>query len=639
MSFSWEFQSPDKNGHELEVSYIVDQSDTLSLDDVQNTSIQNRFDESPLTISNLGYTPHTHWFRVVVKGDLQNETYKLELGHPILQFISLYKKNTLGEWQESRGGHGYNAGIKENTALNFVFDVSPTNANRIIYLKVKTSSSFTIPLSLRTVKGQQRFDMTRNIFLGVFFGIMTIMVLYNLMLYLFLKDRAYLFYVLATLFGILTSMVSNGIAYNYVWNNAPHLDGHMFLTFAGLSMVFSSRFASDFLNLKELSKNIHRYVWLITFLSTVMVVLSWFLTELQLLAFAQLLVLIAFPSYFFIGLKAYRKGYRPALFYLIAWVPYITGLVLVTAQGAGWIPSTIITSYGIEIGGALEAVLLSLALANRIGVMRKELANKELEKVQFETKLLQDQKVILEQQVNERTSELTEANATKDKFFSIIAHDLRSPMIGLQGVGQKLEYFIKKNRQEKLLEIGGQIDQSIDQLNHLLNNLLNWATSQTGGIPHHPESFTLREVVEQNMELYQSLAQSKEVQLINNTGHLSIYADLNTTSTIIRNLLSNAIKFTAPDSAVTVDACQEGSLTVIAITDQGPGMDEATLQSIFSDKAKSEAGSKGEKGFGLGLKLCREFAEMNGGTITVENNQSRGTTFKVCLPGEAKETV
>ena len=150
---------------------------------------------------------------------------------------------------------------------------------------------------------------------------------------------------------------------------------------------------------------------------------------------------------------------------MIAWVPYVLGLVIRTLIGAKLLPTNFLTQNSLETGGALEITLLSFALADRIRDMREELLEKE-------------QKVVLEQKVEDKTKKLKQANATKDKFFSIIAHDLRSPMIGLQGLGQKLEYFIKKDKQEKLLEMGGRIDQSIDQLNHLLN----WAAPETGSI-------------------------------------------------------------------------------------------------------------------------------------------------------------
>ena len=135
---------------------------------------------------------------------------------------------------------------------------------------------------------------------------------------------------------------------------------------------------------------------------------------------------------------------------------------------------------------------------------------------------------------------MQEANETKDKFFSIIAHDLRSPMVALQGVGQKLEYYIRKNRQEKLLELGTKIDNSTDHINHLLNNLLNWATTQKGSIPYHPEKVSLYEMVQETIRLYESLAISKEIEVMNEVSEeVLAYVDVNTMSTVVRNLLSN----------------------------------------------------------------------------------------------------
>jgi signal transduction histidine kinase len=238
--------------------------------------------------------------------------------------------------------------------------------------------------------------------------------------------------------------------------------------------------------------------------------------------------------------------------------------------------------------------------------------------------------------IDSQNKELISLNATKDKFFSIIAHDLRSPMIALQGVGQKLEYFIKNERKEKLLEIGSKIDQSIDQLNHLLNNLLNWATSQTGGIPHHPDTFDITELVHENVELYRSLAKSKEVVIEDQTSPTNVHADINTTSTVIRNILSNAIKFTKPGGKIVIKSMAEDKVNKLMISDQGPGISPTQQMHLFSEELKVSSGSRGEKGFGLGLKLCKEFVEMNKGEIFVESKEGEGTTFIIALPSSAK---
>lgn len=235
-----------------------------------------------------------------------------------------------------------------------------------------------------------------------------------------------------------------------------------------------------------------------------------------------------------------------------------------------------------------------------------------------------------------QNEKLEELNTTKDKFFSIIAHDLRSPMIALQGVGQKLEYFIKRDKQEKILEIGSKIDRSIDQLNHLLNNLLHWAASQTGGIPHHPEQFDVNQVISENLALYEGLLESKRLTVHQSHQQALVYADKNTVSAIIRNLLSNAIKFSPENGQIWISSLSKNGVTHLEITDQGAGMEQTKIQEIFSQSVKSSIGSKGEKGFGLGLKLTKEFVDQNQGSIDIESQLGEGTKFKLSFPTQGQ---
>ena len=231
-----------------------------------------------------------------------------------------------------------------------------------------------------------------------------------------------------------------------------------------------------------------------------------------------------------------------------------------------------------------------------------------------------------------KNEELDALNATKDKFFSIIAHDLRSPMIGLQGVGQKLEYFIKKDKQEKLLEMGEKIDQSVDQLNHLLNNLLNWAASETGNIPNNPDNIDLKELVVENIALYNSLAKTKSVKIIDETTSQLAYADANMVSTIIRNLLSNAIKFTKKGGKVVLKTSAKENNVQLHIHDQGPGISKTQIEEIHKGIIQSKEGSGKEKGFGLGLKLCLDFVLLNKGKLTIDSPKEGGTQFSFSLP-------
>ncbi|MGW8123051.1 sensor histidine kinase [Roseivirga echinicomitans] len=625
-------QVNDPSRLEYSIHYLIDSADNLSINEVQQAEVQEAFDTNLLLSSNFGFDHRPYWFRIKLNHP-PIEPLMLEINQPALDYISVFtKKSSDAGWNEQKAGHAYSPKTNDYGGVVYAFPIDESLEDQTIYVRVETLVSMAVPIAILPQKGYEAYHMLKILLLGVFFGLMFIMAAYNFLLYIFLRDTSYLLYVCATVMGLATSFVLNGFGYYLIWPNNPALDQHIYLTFGSLSMVFSSRFAANFLNLKKFDPKMNNYLWGICFASLILAILSLFYTAAELLLFGQLLILIAFPSYIYIGLRTYFKGYTTAIYYVTAWIPYMLGIILMTFRGAGLIGEHWVTAYGIELGGALEVVLLSFALAARIKGMRKALVEKELEKEQFKTRLLNEQRMVLEKKVEERTKELSEANATKDKFFSIIAHDLRSPMIALQGVGQKLEYFIKRDKQEKLLEMGGKIDQSVDQLNHLLNNLLNWAASQTGGVPHNPSKLDLEVLMEENIELYRSLAESKGIEVGCELAVKFVYADLNTTSTIIRNLMSNALKFTRDGGKIRISAQEKNGMVEIQIEDQGVGMDEHTLEQLFKGNVTGQLGERGEKGFGLGLKLCKEFTEMNGGQISVMSKLNIGSTFTVTLP-------
>ncbi|WP_418510311.1 7TM diverse intracellular signaling domain-containing protein [Corallibacter sp.] len=213
---------------------------------------------------------------------------------------------------------------------------------------------------------------SRSLLLGIFFGFILVMAIYNLLLYFSLKDKAYILYVGTVIFNILTTLATNKISGQYFWPNQPELDGIIYISFAGLSMFCSSRFTSEFLQLKEHHKLLDKFMWGIAYLSLLLTVLSLFLTIEQITPFGRWLVLLSFPSYIFVAIVAFRKGFRPAMFYLIAWIPYVLGLIIRVMHGAGWLPGNAFVMSSLELGGALEIVLLSFALADRIKNLQEE---------------------------------------------------------------------------------------------------------------------------------------------------------------------------------------------------------------------------------------------------------------------------
>ncbi len=229
--------------------------------------------------------------------------------------------------------------------------------------------------------------------------------------------------------------------------------------------------------------------------------------------------------------------------------------------------------------------------------------------------------------------QLQDLNATKDKFFGIIAHDIRSPITALDGVSEQMTYYLEKNDTNKLNRLADRIDTTAKRLTSLLDNLLNWALLQTGMIPYNPKSVNIQSVAQENINLFLPVAEAKNIILNNEISAASpVFSDENALQTIIRNLLNNAIKFTPQGGEVSISTEEKGNKIFIKINDTGTGIAADKLEKLFSLEKKSSKGTAGEKGSGLGLMLCKELVELNKGTIQAISELGKGSSFVFSLP-------
>ncbi len=227
--------------------------------------------------------------------------------------------------------------------------------------------------------------------------------------------------------------------------------------------------------------------------------------------------------------------------------------------------------------------------------------------------------------------QLEALNNTKDKFFSIISHDLRSPVAAFMGLSRMIKLMVKNKQTDDLLELTGEIDTSVDRLSSLLDNLLNWATQQQDHIPYIPEKIDIKTIIDDLFGVFANMAHSKKIELVNEIMEpVLLWADKNTTATIFRNLINNALKFTKEGGKVIVAFDEQNR---IAISDTGIGMNTEKIEKVLQESEyKSSYGTAGEKGLGLGLQLVKEFVKLNKGNLELYSEESRGTTFSITLP-------
>jgi signal transduction histidine kinase len=237
-------------------------------------------------------------------------------------------------------------------------------------------------------------------------------------------------------------------------------------------------------------------------------------------------------------------------------------------------------------------------------------------------------------QVSHQNEKLQQLNATKDKFFSIIGHDLRGPLNSLTSFSGLLMNHTDSLSKEEIQTVAKDLDKSIKNLFVLLENLLEWSRAQAGVTEFRPDLFDLVALIDDNKALLKNQAQQKNITLVNRPMQpVTIKAHKQSINTVVRNLVSNAIKFTPPGGTITIDVQPGKSEVLVTVADTGVGIPKDVLQQLFRlDTKHSTRGTANEKGTGLGLILSKEFVERNGGSIGVSSEEGKGSTFYFTIP-------
>lgn len=236
--------------------------------------------------------------------------------------------------------------------------------------------------------------------------------------------------------------------------------------------------------------------------------------------------------------------------------------------------------------------------------------------------------------IRENETKLKDLIATKDKFFNIVAHDLKNPFTSLLGSSELLFENIEQLNKDNIKELAMILNDSAKGGHSILLNLLDWSRSQTGQLKVCPQKINLKDLIEENITNLQLPAANKEISLMYELPEdLHIIADKNMVSTILRNLLSNGLKFTPKKGTVVVKTKIEPDNIVIFVKDNGVGISPERIEKLFNlESRNSMPGTENEQGTGLGLKLSKEFAEKHGGNIFVESEKGKGSTFCLTLP-------
>lgn len=596
-----------------------DTTGKLDIEDVSSPEISQQFEPSKEKTPNFGYTSSSYWFRFSVRNEAAEDTeWLLEIQYPLLDYIDLYIP-AQSSYSVKRSGDRLRFDKREIKHRNFIFTL-PCRKDEVttFYLRVRSDSTMAIPLVIWSSTAFIEKDQSEQYLLGLYYGIIIVMILYNLFIFFSLKDQDYLYYVLYLIaFGIFQSTM-NGLAFEYLWPENSSWGNRAVPFFVSIALLLLLVFSKSFLQVKHSFPKINRIFLVLIGFDVVFCVLALFCRYSLTVRTNTMLAFISVSYIFLCSVFCFLKGYQPARFMIFAWTAFLGGLLISILRGFGVLPNNFFTLYGMQIGSALEVVLFSLALADRFNLIRKEKENAQAEVIKNK---------------NEVVQALNKTNQLKNDFLSMTAHELRTPLHGIIGISESLISSKTENISDFCRKNLNMIVLSGKRLSSLVNNLLDLSRLRYDDIHLNLQPVNLQTVVDIVLELSKPLAQSKNISLESDIPHNLplIEADENRLQQILHNLIDNAVKYTESGS-VNLTAERQDELVTVSIRDTGIGIDQKRFEEIFKPfEQLNPSNDEPVSGIGVGLSITQKLIDKHGGKIWLESEMGVGSCFYFTL--------
>ncbi|WP_460369853.1 hybrid sensor histidine kinase/response regulator [Pseudomonas sp. Tul1A2] len=610
-------------GRSLQV--FEDPSGQASIADVRAQAAAGNFKLHDKATLNAGYSRSAYWLKIDLHYRPSNpaaqRTWLLELAYPPLDHLDLYMPDANGDYRLVRQtGDALPFASREIRQNNYLFGLSfKPDQQQTVYLRLASEGSIQAPVTLWSSTAYLEDQPVRLYVLGIIYGVLLGMVVYNLFIYLSVRDTSYLYYIFYIASFGLYQLSVNGAAVEYFWPDNPWWANAATPFFIGCAGLFGSQFARSFLQTKNHSRWLDRLLIALIAFGALVVGLSLMTSYALSLRLATILALTFTVVIFAAGILAWWRGLRVARYFIIAWSAFLLGGIVNTLMVLGLLPNVFLTMYASQIGSAIEVALLSLALADRINAMREQ---------QAQTLYDAGQKLeVLNQQ-------LAHSNKLKDEFLATLTHELRTPMNGVIG---SLELMQTVELDPELEQYQQTAAGSARDMMRMVNGILTLTELQAGKLKASPGSFSLRAVVEALRVQFDGNAASKSLDFkvdVLPTLPDRLHGDSAKLAQCLECLLDNAIKFTRVGGLalrVTGKPSTGNRLALsFAVIDTGIGftdLGEATMYQRFFQLDGSMTREYG--GLGVGLAICRQLVELLGGKLTHRSEPGRGSRFQL----------
>ncbi|MBD1600966.1 7TM diverse intracellular signaling domain-containing protein [Pseudomonas typographi] len=579
-------------------------------------------------VLNAGYSTSAFWVRLQLRyqpttAQAGVRHWLLELAYPPLDHVDLYLAGTDGRFQlAQRTGDQLpwaSRPIRQNT---YVFDLPfEPGQEKIVYLRVQSEGSVQVPLALWSPTAYLEDQPVRLYVLGMIYGVLLVMVVYNLFIYLSVRDTSYLYYILYIgSFGLYQVSV-NGAGVEFLWPNNPWWANTATPFLIGAASFFGCQFTRSFLRTPQYSRWGDRLLKGLMAWAVLVMVLALAAGYALSLRLATALALVFTLMIFCTGALAWWRGLRQARYFMIAWTAFLLGGVVNTLMVIGLLPNMFLTMYASQLGSALEVALLSLALADRINQMREQQAQ-----------VLRE----ASQKLEAMNQQLSVSNHLKDEFLATLTHELRTPMNGVIG---SLELMQTVPMDAEMSQYQHTATHSARDMMRMIDDILTLSELQAGRLLSHNEPFRLRALLESLQMQYIGSAERKGLAFTVNVGPglpERLCGDSKKLAMAIGCLLDNAIKFTARGGVtLAVESAGSDAQAVAlkcSVADTGIGFDfsdEALYQRFYQLDGST---TREHGGLGIGLAICRQLVALLGGRLHHRSVPGEGSRFEIDIP-------
>jgi two-component system, sensor histidine kinase LadS len=604
------------------VDILEDKNSEWDIDFVTSPTMVDRFQTGKTRFIVNENTNSTYWIRFTLNDNSQtNVNWLVESFSFNIKILDFYLPTRSGQYQLQKNGNIFPFDQRTFKHKNFEFPLPVDNRGPVTcYIKYKNSHTGRLILVVRSFTRFTAYSLTEYFMLGIFYGMVMIIGVYNLFLFFTIRDVAYMYYVCYVFSFGLFSMCQDGTGFQYIWPDAPVWNNYAGPFWQWLMMIFLLMYSKTFLNVKEEIPLLNTIINIFIGCRTVFFILS--ITVWKYIGGIHYVDLIPFLLAYVASIISYSRGYRAARYFVMGFTILFIAFLVNNLRLLRILSPNLIGTYSLNIGAVLEMILLSLALADRIKSIKesdllKEKVNRELEKkVKERTEAFLQQKNIIQEKMQEH-----------DNFIYKVSHDIKGPLksiIGLTDVGMK-------DKMDNAHEYFQHIMKSAKRLDNIVMELL--FITKVNRAKVDMEEIDFKNIIEEIKGSFEHLENYKGMRFeLDIQQKEKFFCEKFILYSIFQNLIENAIKYRKTyhnDSFLKIEVLVDGKEASIKFEDNGIGMSSEYHNKIFDMFFRI---SSGKDSTGLGLYIVKVSVEKLGGTIRMESQPEEGTTFHVKLP-------